>query len=126
MRVATAMIAEAVDVCAATAVWALGDGELVEALDELHVVQQRLAAVNLALARELDGRGLAVAQGASSTAVWLRERMRMSISAARRLVELAAALDAGPAVVRDGLAAGAVTVEQAQVIIQAVAALPAE
>ena len=121
-----ATIAEAVDECAATAVWTLPDGELVEALDELHVLQQRLAAVELRLVREFDGRGLAVAQGASSTAVWLRGRMRMSITAARRRVELAAALDAGPAVVSEGLAAGAVSVEQAQVITRAVAALPAE
>ena len=119
------MIAQAVDAYAATAVWALADGELVDALDQLHVAQQRLAAVNLALVRELDGRGLAVAQGASSTAVWLRGRMRLSIGAARRLVELAAAVDTGPAVVRDGLAAGTVSLEQAQVITRAVAALPA-
>ncbi|HZN16863.1 MAG TPA: DUF222 domain-containing protein [Micromonosporaceae bacterium] len=126
MRVASAMIARAVDEYAATAVWALPDDELVDALGELHVLQQRLAAVNLALVREVDGRGLAVAQGASSTAVWLRGRMRMSIGVARRLVELAAAVDAGPAVVRDGLAAGALSLEQAQVVTQAVAALPAE
>ncbi|HET8682982.1 MAG TPA: DUF222 domain-containing protein [Micromonosporaceae bacterium] len=126
MRAATAMIAQAVDACAGTAVWALSDGELVDGLDELYVAQQRLAAVGLALVREVDGRGLAVAQGASSTAVWLRGRMCMSIGAARRLVELAAAVDAGPAVVREGLAAGAVSVEQAQVITRAVAALPAE
>ncbi|HZN20331.1 MAG TPA: DUF222 domain-containing protein, partial [Micromonosporaceae bacterium] len=107
MRAATAMIAQAVDACVGTAAWALSDGELVEALEQLQVEQQRLAAVNLALVREVDGRGLAVAQGASSTAVWLRGRMRMSIGAARRLVELATAIDAGPAVVRDGLATGA-------------------
>ncbi|HZN17812.1 MAG TPA: DUF222 domain-containing protein, partial [Micromonosporaceae bacterium] len=126
MRAASAMIAQAVEEYAAAAVWALPDDDLVDALDELHVLQQRLAAVNLALVREVDGRGLAVAQGASSTAVWLRGRMRMSIGAARRLVELAAAIDAGPAVVRDGLATGALTLEQAQVVTQAVAALPAE
>ena len=120
------MIAQAVEEYAAAAVWALPDDDLVDALDELHVLQQRLAAVNLALVREVDGRGLAVAQGASSTAVWLRGRMRMSIGAARRLVELAAAIDAGPAVVRDGLATGALTLEQAQVVTQAVAALPTD
>ncbi|HET8683294.1 MAG TPA: DUF222 domain-containing protein [Micromonosporaceae bacterium] len=70
----------------------------------------------MALVRELDRRGLAVAQGASSTAVWLRSRMRMSINVARRLAELAAALDTGPAVVREALAAGAVPLEQAQVV----------
>ncbi|HET8681370.1 MAG TPA: DUF222 domain-containing protein [Micromonosporaceae bacterium] len=123
MRAAVAMIAQAVDACAAAAPWALPDGELVDMLDELHVTQQRLAALNLSLVRELDGRGLAVAQGASSTAAWLRDRMRMSIGAARRLVELAAAVDTGPAVVREALAAGAMSLEQAQVVTRAVAAL---
>ncbi|HET8680888.1 MAG TPA: DUF222 domain-containing protein, partial [Micromonosporaceae bacterium] len=125
MRAVSAMIAEAVDACAAAAVWALHDDQLVDMLDELDTAQRRLAAVNLALVRELDGRGLAVAQGASSTAVWLRARMHMPIGAARRLVELAAALDTGPAVVREALAAGALSVEQAQVITRAVTALPA-
>ncbi|HZN18827.1 MAG TPA: HNH endonuclease, partial [Micromonosporaceae bacterium] len=86
MRVVSAMIAQAVEACAGTAVWGLSDGELVAGLDELWVAQRRLAAVHLALVREVDGRGLAVAQGASSTVVWLRERMRMSAGAARRLV----------------------------------------
>ena len=126
MRVVSAMIAQAVEACAGTAVWGLSDGELVAGLDELWVAQRRLAAVHLALVREVDGRGLAVAQGASSTVVWLRERMRMSAGAARRLVELAAAVDAGPAVVREGLAAGVLSLEQAQVVTRAVAVLPAE
>ncbi|HET8680634.1 MAG TPA: DUF222 domain-containing protein [Micromonosporaceae bacterium] len=126
MLAASTMIAEAVDAWAATAVWALPDGDLIGSLDELHVAEQRLAATKLALVREVDGRGLAVAQGASSTAVWLRDRLRMSIRDARRLVELAAAVDAAPAVVREGLAAGALSLEQAQVVTRAVAALPAE
>ena len=41
------------------------------------------------------------AQDASSTVVWLRNRLRMSVSAARRLVVLAAGLAAGPAVLYD-------------------------
>ncbi|HZN17264.1 MAG TPA: hypothetical protein VFB84_03600 [Micromonosporaceae bacterium] len=57
MRTAPATIAQAVNEYAATAVWALPDDELVDALGELHVLMQRLAAVNLALVRELDGRG---------------------------------------------------------------------
>jgi len=120
------MITQAVDAWVATAAWTLSDDELVAGVDKLYVEQQRLAAAQLALVRELDGRGLAVAQGASSTAVWLRERLRMSIAAAQRLVKLAAAVEAAPAVVRDGLAAGALSLEQAQVVTRAVAALPAE
>jgi len=122
------MVTQAVDACVATTAWALSDGELIDGLDRLQVEQQRLAAVNLMLmlVRELDGRGLAVEQGASSTAVWLRDRMRISASAARRLVELAAAVDTAPAVVRGGLAAGVLSLEQAHVVTRALAALPAE
>ncbi|HET8660591.1 MAG TPA: DUF222 domain-containing protein [Micromonosporaceae bacterium] len=126
MQAASAMIAEAVDEWAGISAWALSDDELVAGLDQLEMAERRLAAVKLTLVRELDGRGLAVVQGASSTVVWLRDRLRMSAGAAQRLVTLAAAVDAAPAVVRDGLAAGVLGVEQARVVTRAVAALPAE
>ena len=72
--------------------------------------------MKLALIRELDGRGTATTQGASSTAVWLRERLRLTVPAARRLVDLAAVLDTGNPGVRHALADGHITVEQARVI----------
>ncbi|MEU8087921.1 DUF222 domain-containing protein, partial [Micromonospora sp. NPDC049101] len=106
----------AVAACFDTAAWAASEHDLVAALDATHRVEQRLAAVKLTLVRELDGRGTATAQGASSTAVWLRDRLRLGVGAARRLVELAAALDAAPAGVRDALAGGSVDVEQVRVI----------
>ncbi|MFF5181033.1 DUF222 domain-containing protein [Micromonospora sp. NPDC000316] len=103
-------------VCVDAAPWALGEHDLVAALDATYRVEQRLAAVKLALVRELDGRGTAAAQGASSTAVWLRDRLRLTVAAARRLVDLAAALDAGPPGVRAALGDGHISVEQARVI----------
>ncbi|MFE9194340.1 hypothetical protein ACFYL6_32520 [Micromonospora sp. NPDC007208] len=57
----------AVAACADAAVWALSEQDLIAALDATHRLQQRLAAVQLAVVRELDGRGTAVAQVASST-----------------------------------------------------------
>jgi hypothetical protein len=111
--------------CATTAVWAASERDLIAALDAAHRLQQRLAAVQLTLVRELDGRGTAVAQGASSTAVWLRHRLRLSVSAARRLVDLAASVDGAPPGLRDALADGAVTVEQVRVIADAVTAVSA-
>ncbi|MEU4400678.1 HNH endonuclease signature motif containing protein [Micromonospora orduensis] len=111
---------DAVAACVGDAAWALAEDELVAALDAAHRLEQRLAAVKLALVREVDGRGTAVAQGASSTAVWLRERLRLTIPAARRLVDLAACVDAAPTAVRDALAAGAVSVEQVRVIADTV------
>ncbi|WP_433308812.1 DUF222 domain-containing protein [Micromonospora sp. CA-269861] len=106
----------AVAACVDVATWALPEHELVAALDAAHRLEQRLAAVKLALVREIDGRGTAHAQGASSTVVWLRERLHVTIPAARRLVELSAALDTGNPGVRQALADGDVTLEQARVI----------
>ncbi|MEU5784124.1 HNH endonuclease signature motif containing protein [Micromonospora lupini] len=109
----------AVASCADAAPWALTEHDLIAVLDATHRLQQRLAAVQLAAVRELDGRGTVVAQGASSTAVWLRHHLRLDVPAARRLVGLAAALDVAPPGVRDALAAGIVGVEQARVIADA-------
>ncbi|MGV9213994.1 DUF222 domain-containing protein [Micromonospora sp. RB23] len=112
---------EAVAACLDASAWSLTEHELVAALDAAHRLAQRLAALELTLVRELDGRGTARAQGACSTTVWLRERLRLTIPAARRLVDLAAALDDGR---NDGaqqaLAEGAITAEQARVIADTV------
>ncbi|MET8358407.1 DUF222 domain-containing protein [Micromonospora sp. NPDC005171] len=110
----------AVAACSKLAAWAASERDLVAALDAAHRTEQRLAAVKLALVGELDGRGTATAQGASSTAVWLRNRLRLGVGAARRLIELAATLDTAPTGVRDALAAGAVDVEHARVIADTV------
>ncbi|MFF5052650.1 DUF222 domain-containing protein [Micromonospora sp. NPDC000663] len=115
----------AVASCTDAAVWALSEHDLIAVLDATHRLQQRLAAVRLAVVREVDGRGVAVTQGASSTVVWLRDRLRLDMPAARRLVNLAASLDAAPTAVRHALAAGAVSVEQAGVIADTAATVSA-
>ncbi|GAB4105435.1 HNH endonuclease signature motif containing protein [Micromonospora taraxaci] len=107
---------DAVAACVDTAAWPLTEHELIAALDAAHRLQQRLAAVTLTLVREIDGRGTARAQGASTTAVWLRERLRMTVPAARRLVDLATALDTGNPGIRQALADGAINLDQARVI----------
>ncbi|MDG4780333.1 DUF222 domain-containing protein [Micromonospora sp. WMMD961] len=110
----------AVAACFDTSAWAATEHDLVAALDAAHRIEQRLAAVKLSLVRELDGRGTATAQGASSTAVWLRDRLRLGVGVARRLVELAATLESAPNGVRDALAGGSVDVEQVRVIANTV------
>ncbi|MEU8420945.1 DUF222 domain-containing protein [Micromonospora sp. NPDC048835] len=115
----------AVAACADAPAWALSEHDLTAVLDATHRLQQRLAAVQVAVVRELDGRGTAVAQGASSTAVWLRHRLRLDVSAARRLVGLAASLDVAPPAVREALASGAVSLEQARVIADTAATVSA-
>jgi hypothetical protein len=79
----------------------------------------------LHLIREIDGRGLPVARHATSTAVWLREHLRISIHAAKRMLDLAAAVDQRPAL-NAALAAGAVNPEQATVVATAIRELPAD
>jgi hypothetical protein len=113
--------------CANAPTWQLTDDKLVTNLDTIHQAAQAVAAAELHLIREIDGRGLPVAQHASSTAVWLREHLRVSIHAAKRQVDLARAVDQRPAL-DAALAAGAVNAEQAAVVAvaAAIADLPAD
>ncbi|MFF5055361.1 DUF222 domain-containing protein [Micromonospora sp. NPDC000663] len=112
---------EAIAACTDAPIWAAAEPDLLATLDAAHRIEQRLAAVKLAAIRELDGRGTPIAQGASSTAVWLRERLRLTVPAARRLVDLAATLDTGNPGVRRALADADITVDQARVIADTVA-----
>ncbi|MET8089975.1 DUF222 domain-containing protein, partial [Micromonospora sp. NPDC005220] len=107
---------DAVAACVDAAAWALPEHDLIAALDAAHRLEQRLAAVKLALVRELDSRDTPRAQGASCTAVWLRERLQLTIPAARRLLDLATTLDTGNPRVRQALADGHISLDQARVI----------
>ncbi|MBQ0993180.1 DUF222 domain-containing protein [Micromonospora sp. H61] len=111
-----ALADDAVAACVDAAAWALPEHDLIAALDAAHRLEQRLAAVKLALVRELDGRGTPRAQGVSCTGVWLRERLRLTVPAARRLVDLSTALDTGNPGIRQALADGAISLDQARVI----------
>jgi hypothetical protein len=115
-----ALAHKAVDDCLAVPAWSLRGQELIDCLDAAHAIQQKVTAVALALVREVDGSGLAREAGATSTAAWLRNRLRLSPGAARLMVGDAERLDGGPTAVRDAVAAGAVSVEQARVITRAV------
>ncbi|HET9518304.1 MAG TPA: DUF222 domain-containing protein [Actinoplanes sp.] len=111
--------------CAETPLWSLPDSDVVSTLDEVHRAEQALAAAKLHLVREADSRDLARADHAYTCAAWLRIRLRVSPAAARGQVELARALDSRP-VLDAALAAGAVNIQQAQVIDEVLSALPAE
>jgi hypothetical protein len=111
--------------CAGTPVWSLPDTDLVAAIHAVHDAEQMLAAVKLHLIREIDGRNLPIAQEAASTAVWLRERLHISIHTARRMVELARVLDQRP-VLDAALSTAAVNVEQAQIVAKTIHDLTSE
>src|SRR5215470_8211251 len=102
------------DRCLAVALFARSSEDLVGYLDRLQAHQQRLAAAQAALVRQLEVLGVLGRHGATSTLVWLRNRYRISGGAAKRLVSLAH-ITGAPAVTA-ALAAGMVNAEQAQVI----------
>ncbi|BCB76271.1 hypothetical protein GCM10022251_25240 [Phytohabitans flavus] len=111
--------------CADASVWPLSDDALVDCLDTIHQITQTLTAAQSHLIREIDGRGLPVAGHASSMGVWLREHLRVSMHAAKRMVELARAVDERPAL-DAALVAGVVNAEQAAVVAAAIRDLPVE
>jgi hypothetical protein len=123
---ALAVLERMLDECRAVAVWSLPDSDVVDGLDLAHALTSLFTALELALIRQVDSRGLAAAQGASSAAAWLRDRYRVSPGTATRQVKLAAALDADLPATAEALAAGEVNLEQAQVISRMAADLPAE
>lgn len=65
----------------------LSDEELLQSAQRVEAWSRQLYAVTLAVTKEVDARGLAKKQGVSSTAVLLRQLLRLSPRAARRRVE---------------------------------------
>ena len=105
--------------------WAASDTEAVALIDATHTLITRLTAIAAAHVHELDARGYPRAQGATSASTWLRDRLRISVHAARRLIALGKHMQAHPALA-DAVALGEVTAEQAAVIDAALADLPDE
>ncbi|EIV91859.1 HNH endonuclease signature motif containing protein [Frankia sp. QA3] len=106
-------------------VWSLSDAGLLEFLLDCSVVLTRLAAFRLQIVAEVHGRGLARRAGASDTAALLRERLRVRAADANRLVDVAVAVDGPLAATGERLAAGEISLEQAQVIVAGMRSLPA-
>jgi Domain of unknown function (DUF222)/HNH endonuclease len=124
---ALAVAGKALDECRSQAAWGISDTRLVSCVDGVRALAQQIAAIELALVRQVDSRGLAVREGATSTLAWLRDRHRISGRAAAQLVKLARALDTDTgSPTAEALAAGEVNVEQARIITGAVAKLPIE
>jgi hypothetical protein len=96
---------------------------VLDTLGSLATVTARLAAVRLALVAEVDTRGLAAAAGATGPGMLLRERLRMRPGDAHADVRLSRALTRSPAL-RDALAAGRVSAEQAGSIHRVLRELP--
>src|SRR5262249_25568119 len=71
-------------------------------------------------------RGLAAAFDAPNTAGWVRDLLHVTFADARRMVQLAKAVDGDLAATGQALAEGRISAEHAQVIARAVAELPDE
>src|SRR5689334_10706364 len=123
MREALAEMKRAIESCLPVRAYALSAGDVMNCLDDVHLLEQRLTAVRLALVAEVEGRALAAEQGASSTAAWLRERFRISPGAATRMVRLSRLVDTPGG---EALSDGVINAEQLTAIDTAVTAIPAE
>jgi hypothetical protein len=106
--------------------WALSPDEVVAELDVLVPWIVRAEAALLARVREVEGRGIARRDGATSTTMWLRNRYLMGGATAWRYARLAAALGRAPDTVRDAVVEGRMNLDQAEVVMQALVALPPE
>jgi hypothetical protein len=109
--------------CADARAWAMSDADLLSCLDAVHEAEQVLAAAKAHLVCEIGGRGLHRRHGAASLAAWLRDRLRIGIATAGRLVALTAEVDRRPGL-DTALSNGVVNADQVPVIASAVVALP--
>ncbi|WP_439936923.1 DUF222 domain-containing protein [Nocardia sp. N13] len=104
---------------------ALGDGDVARLLDVATAASSRVTSLQCRSAAEADRRRLSDEVGARHTAAWLAHRSRSTRAEAARLTGLATSLEHDRhAPVAEVLAAGRLRVEQAQVIVEAVDALP--
>jgi len=122
---ALGQIRAALDAAADAPLWALPDDQLPGFLTAHEQLSARLAELGCRAVREADARGLAKAQGATSTTAWLRHRLNLRPGEAKARVAFAAALDATLPTVRTALAAGRLGLEHARVIHRTLAKLPA-
>ncbi|MGO4256836.1 DUF222 domain-containing protein [Marmoricola sp. RAF53] len=107
--------------------WSLTPADLTDLLPALATAKRRLDALELRLLAEADRHQVGDPLGAANTAGWWANATRTTKPAAHRQVRLAGRLDdAGHAATTDAMNAGAVSTEQAAVILDAVDALPSE
>src|SRR5690348_13941257 len=107
------------------AAWTLSPNQLVELLPRLHSQLRQLEALELAMLREADRHQVGDPNGFANTVGWWSTVTRSTKPEARRELKLAERLDQDEhKSVRAAALAGAVSVDQAAVIIKAVEDLP--
>ena len=109
-----------------TPLWSASDPELADGLAMVSQLKAQLAAIELAMIAEADGRDIAKRAGAASTQAWLRHRLKLTPAEAKKQTVLAAALDRDLDITRRALTDGGLSVGHAQVIARAVEDLPCD
>ncbi len=106
--------------------WSMSDTELADTLASVTALRHRLTELELRVAHHAETRDLGPDAGATDTASWWANQTRQTKRSAHHRMELATALDRDHGPVRDAMAAGRVSEEQAAVIVRGVEALPVE
>ncbi|HSV64699.1 MAG TPA: DUF222 domain-containing protein [Mycobacteriales bacterium] len=115
------------DLCGGVDWSLLSDAEVDEVLVRgFRQVSRFTGTVLLPLVREAESRGLASAHDAPDMRAWLRGSLNVRPAEAGRLLRLATALDDDLPETAAALAGGAVSVDHAQVVAEAMRSLPAE
>ena len=103
--------------------WSMDAAEATDAIGQVLAAEAQLAELKARLLTQAQTLDLAGRAGATSTATWVAHHTRTTRPAAHRDVRLATGLQAHDAT-RNALAAGRLRVEQAEVILRAIAELP--
>ena len=117
----------ALDRVAGSPAWAMTPDEQAETLLELARAEARLVELRLRVLAAADRNRIGDKDGSTSTAAWLSRHTREDRSRCHKDLRTALSLDEPVfSPTREALAAGALTVDQARVIISAVEDLPSE
>ena len=114
--------------CVGAPLWSVSGKELDDLVPRAYALLGRvMGSLVLPLVQEVERRGLAGQMDAPNTAAWLRWLLRVTPAQARKLVEVAQAVDGGGlSATGAALAQGRISTEHAQAITRAVADLPDE
>ncbi len=107
-------------------VWTMSPRELATTLPGLARARGRLAELELRLVQHAERVGLGSEVGAADTTAWWANTTHQTKPEAHRRARLARALDCAHEPVRDAMATGDVLEDQAQVIVEAIDALPTD
>ena len=102
----------------------MSDTDVAATLVSLTSLRHRLTELELRIAHQADTRDLGPDAGATDTASWWANRTRQTKRLATHRMALAQALDGEHEAVKEAMAAGLVSEEQAVVIVKVVEALP--